>query len=1264
MSRREWPTRRSLPTTMEDFAIPSSIQDLERVPYNLLPYPDDFCDDDEAARALSFERLVQELEQGNQVLVNSDITLFEQSDDVWMNEERIQSLYTLVRYVLNNLFLQALTNIARRKSTSLASDTRISLVNALVTSLQCLATMLEKAKDTVPSSFRSAWACHLYMLYTFLVFFEGEQKGHKLTDDLVGMRRSVADTFLIAAATMHKHRNNLWPRGVADEAVVVLPIRVAYGWLEISTGVLSRKTGCGDQALKILAETIDGCDGSSILTMITAALMDLMHSFEHVAGLVAELCEMVREDPVNRLAIELLREISRLEGNGSTGSGIKHVAPFLCRLAAVRPKLVWQHLSQLTPQLSAEPYNLRSSIVTAISHIAAWLHKQMQAEMSSDSIKSMASAQKQLLDLLATRVHDVSSYTRSTVMKAWISLVENECLPKDRFLSVTNLAMDRLKDKTVMVRKQSMQLLSSLLEHNPFMGNLDPVPFRRKFEELRLFVKGHLPENIKEAHEAALEDAKDDSKSQIELEQAAVSTAMNEADAMLEAPDDLTPDQKEFCTKVQALHFTMNALEFIDVFEDAASALDSMLLSANTSDVTEALRLLVKARHFGLPCAVSGMKRALALMWSSETAVRDEVLKAFVQVFIEKPGSEEKLPNAQIAQNLLALVDQASVSEVASIEEAIVRLVREEGLPADVFLILWSLTSNDSGRVRSSAVQLLAMGAKADRSIVDSKSRLKLLLESALGDYAEDKKDWKLMCSAAVALQRVSRAEVDPSDAKFLVLERLMEQLCVVAQGDWCDDQSAKDTLGWFSAAENAIEALFVLCPEPETACRSILTTMQQTTFQSSPCHSLLLARFFHVVGAVALNLLVYSEELSGSVRRANAQRTLKRQEQADEAKRNKSEAAIDEEDSMEAELGMAQEAEAENERKVADIADNEILGRGLLGAFVPLLVRVVKNGGIFESDLLMQSSVLALCKCMCVSRNFCERHLPLLFTALTNAPKEDTILRANTVVALGDLAFRFPNEVEPYTPRLYACLRDSSMKVRRHTLMVLTHLILNDMVKVKGQVCEIALCLRDNDPRIRDMTRLLFHELSKRSNNPVYNLLPDITSQLSQQNLRREDFRGIMSFLLGFIKKDKQNEMLTDKLCQRFPKSETSAQKADLAYCLALLKMNERAIKFLSDNLKLYKDALADDDVKKSFLSIIVKAKKSMKPEMKQFIEEWEAKVNESADVGAENEQADKSAEKAKAKAKRRQNRKKPKQPLQTVQDEGGEFEFDEGDE
>ncbi|KAL3912278.1 MAG: hypothetical protein SGILL_006945, partial [Bacillariaceae sp.] len=968
-----------------------------------------------------------------------------------------------------------------------------------------------RQSNVVSQEFRDAFACHLYMLFSVMFIMESEAKiassmttksrgGNKSTndgDDSVQMRAACAEAMLSAAQSMSQNRFKLWKRGVADESVVILPCRIAYQMLESATGVIARKAASGDAALAMIAATVDSSE--SILGTILAALMDLMHSYEHMASLCAELCTLVS---TNRLAMELIREVGRMDtrgcGDSGKASGIKFVAPFIWELALCRPQLVLANISHLLPHLENEPYYLRSAILTALGHIVEYIGQALKPSTSENSDGDAAAtdtspanlekSRTALLDILIERAHDVSSYTRSTVLKAWIRLAHVGSIPVGRILPVTVMAIDRLQDKTVMVRKQSLQLLTTLLENNPYMGDLDPEPYRNKLSEMYDFVKNNLPENIKEAYETSLAAAKenDDPEEDIlELEQATLAAAIAEADAM-DGLDQLEEKESEFRAKVQALKFAQSALDFIDQFENASANLHGMLLSANGSDVTEALRFFVKARHFRLPCAVTGMKQALSLMWSTEQNIKDEVLKAFVDVFIAQPGTDgaNPLPNNQIAYNLLNLAGEATVSELASIEEAVSMLVKEDRIPAGVFSCLWASTTTGSGSSRATALHVLAMAADADKGIVDSKSRLKTILDMALGDYTEEHRDWKLAHSAALALQRVERAQFDPSNAKYLVLERIIEQLCAVARGDWCIDGSPKDTLQWFAAAEQTIGALFVISPEPEQACAEIIRGMQSQTFGMTDeagmeeCHPLRLSRFFHVLGHVALKLLVYTEALSGSVRRATAKRTLKMQEDADKAKRSKSTSQAETED-IEDELGMAAELEAENERKVAEIAEKEIVGRGLLSMFGPILVRVVANeGGKFNSEILRQTSTLALCKFMCVSSSFCEQHLPVVFTALSAAPADDVTLRANTVIALGDLAFRFPNEVEPYTPRMYACLRDSSTKVRRHTLMVLTHLILNDMVKVKGQVCEIALCLRDSDQRIRDTSRLLFHEL------------------------------------------------------------------------------------------------------------------------------------------------------------------------------------------
>jgi condensin complex subunit 1 len=175
-----------------------------------------------------------------------------------------------------------------------------------------------------------------------------------------------------------------------------------------------------------------------------------------------------------------------------------------------------------------------------------------------------------------------------------------------------------------------------------------------------------------------------------------------------------------------------------------------------------------------------------------------------------------------------------------------------------------------------------------------------------------------------------------------------------------------------------------------------------------------------------------------------------------------------------------------------------------MLNGWAPLVIAICENdGGSFNSGL-RSAAVLTLCKFMCVSTScgestspsFCENQLQLLFSVLRS--ESDCTVRANICVALGDLAVRHPNLMAPWTPRLYKQLRDADVVVRKTMLMVLTHLILNGMVRVKGQISEMALCLLDCDPKVVALANLFFTEFAKKDDAAVYNLLPDMVASLS----------------------------------------------------------------------------------------------------------------------------------------------------------------------
>lgn len=192
------------------------------------------------------------------------------------------------------------------------------------------------------------------------------------------------------------------------------------------------------------------------------------------------------------------------------------------------------------------------------------------------------------------------------------------------------------------------------------------------------------------------------------------------------------------------------------------------------------------------------------------------------------------------------------------------------------------------------------------------------------------------------------------------------------------------------------------------------------------------------------------------------------------------------------------------------------------------------------QNDFLRKAAVLTLCKFMCVSSQFCEDNLGLLLHILSTS--SDAVVRSNVVIALGDIAICFGTLVDENSDRLYAGLGDADLGVKKHTLMVLTHLILNGMIKVKGQLGEMAKCLEDDEPRVSDLAKLFFSELATKE-NAVYNNLPDIISHLSigKHAVDEETFARTMKFIFTFIDKEKQAENVVEKLCQRCVRSAAS---------------------------------------------------------------------------------------------------------------------------
>ncbi|XP_004345622.1 condensin XCAP-D2 chain [Capsaspora owczarzaki ATCC 30864] len=350
--------------------------------------------------------------------------------------------------------------------------------------------------------------------------------------------------------------------------------------------------------------------------------------------------------------------------------------------------------------------------------------------------------------------------------------------------------------------------------------------------------------------------------------------------------------------------------------------------------------------------------------------------------------------------------------------------------------------------------------------------------------------------------------------------------------------------------------------------------------------------------------------------------------------------------ESLEDELGVAAAAEDAESEFIHSLCEHHLISGNdsLLSKFGPVIVRLCRDTRRTAGDTrLRAAAVLALSKFMLVSADFCDRHLQLLFTVLKTAT--ESMVRANIVIALGDLAFRFPNLIEPWTPHIYARLADQDVRVRKNTLMVLTHLILNDMIRVKGQISAMAICIIDEDRRIADLAKLFFHELAKKGNT-IYNILPDIVSRLSAAtgtasplqpavapaasepteeesaasaaeaisdgHITEVAFKSIMEYLFSFIQKEKQSDSLLDKLCHRFTTTRDPRQWRDIAYCLSYLSLSEKGIRRLGELFGSFQDKLYDDRVFECMETLITKARKFCRVELKTVLDELQAKMEE----------------------------------------------------
>lgn len=734
--------------------------------------------------------------------------------------------------------------------------------------------------------------------------------------------------------------------------------------------------------------------------------------------------------------------------------------------------------------------------------------------------------------------------------------------------------------------------------------------------------------------------------------------------------------------QIKTVQFLKDSIEFSHVATSAMPKILEMVMSKTNTDVFEAVDLFTTGYLFGIHGTQAGMQRMLNLVWTSDKEKRDAVSNAYCKVLFttDQMGRAHAI---KVVQNLSKFLSEVEYGHYMAMETLMGEWVANEKIDALIIQVLYErFTLKLEGTTKNEsrlALQLLIMAAQA-KSTVASANR-SIIEDIATGERV--KQDPRIFTGCLQLLvnsidpnNNTKYYKRCPSDAKFVqqitslyldfffhsqlpdfdgLTMSLFEYYYRICQAP---DQLAQNIINELITRFNDRWIILSTVPaepaqkqdteiphsQPMPMSQTMLQPLTQSADGGKPRMPVYLAsRFVFCVGYMVIkemifldmdvyNNMKYREELTALEEKKNKKdyvNALRRQTinvSAMEVRKRLSNVAAEPQQEPDDDL-VGATAEDNIAEEINAICEDMLLYEptALMSKIYPIIIDICKRPGEYRDHELQQAATLTLARLMTVSSKFCETNMSFLMNIL-NLTKNLKI-KCNTVVGLSDLTFRFPNVIEPWTGHFYSQLHEKDTELRLTAVKMLSHLILHEMIRVKGQIADLALCIVDESDEIKNITQQFFKEIANKS-NILYNVLPDIISKLGDTNLNLEEdkYRTIMRYILGLIQKDRQIETLVEKLCLRFPLTRMERQWRDIAYCLSLLSYNERSIKKLIDNVQHFKDKVQVDEVYQSFKLIISNTSKLAKPELKAVVTEFETRLNEclQVDEPAESTQSD----------------------------------------
>lgn len=125
--------------------------------------------------------------------------------------------------------------------------------------------------------------------------------------------------------------------------------------------------------------------------------------------------------------------------------------------------------------------------------------------------------------------------------------------------------------------------------------------------------------------------------------------------------------------------------------------------------------------------------------------------------------------------------------------------------------------------------------------------------------------------------------------------------------------------------------------------------------------------------------------------------------------------------------------------------------------------------------DIVRANAFVTLGK-ICLRDRACARdHINVFLREITPGKSKSRTVRSNCLLILGDLCVRYTSLVEHHIGTMAGCLQDLDVTIRRHTMILLTQLLMQDYLKWRGLLLFRYLAsVADPDPETAELCKAL----------------------------------------------------------------------------------------------------------------------------------------------------------------------------------------------